>query len=81
MARDFCCYFDHRYFDKGVAMYLSLKVHCPDARLWVLCLSDECHRALSKLALPALSPVRLADFESGNTALAAAKASGKPLPD
>ena len=74
MAHDFCCYFDHRYFDKGVAMYRSLMTHRPDARLWVLCLSDECHRALSELALPALVPVRLADFESGNAALAAAKA-------
>ena len=74
MAHDFCCYFDHRYFDKGVAMYRSLLAHCQDARLWVLCLSDECHRALSQVALPALTPVRLADFEAGNAALAAAKA-------
>jgi hypothetical protein len=74
MTRDFCCYFDHRYFDKGVAMYRSLLAHCPGARLWVLCLSDECHRALSELALPQLVPVRMADFEAGNAALAAAKA-------
>ena len=74
MAQDFCCYFDHRYFDKGVAMYRSLLAHRPDARLWVLCLSDECHRALSALALPALVPVRMADFEAGDMALAAAKA-------
>jgi len=74
MARDFCCYFDHRYFDKGVAMYQSLLTHCPDARLWVLCLSDECHRALSQLALPGLVPVQMAQFEAGNAPLAAAKA-------
>jgi hypothetical protein len=74
MVREFCCYFDHRYFDKGVAMYRSLIAHCPNARLWVLCLSDECHRALSELALPALVPVRLADFEAGNAELAAARA-------
>jgi hypothetical protein len=74
MAHDFCCYFDHRYFDKGVAMYKSLRAHCPDARLWVLCLSDECHRALSEMRLPALVPIRMADFEAGNARLAAAKA-------
>ena len=64
MANDFCCYFDHRYFDKGMAMYRSLMAHCRDARLWVLCLSDECHRALTELALPQLVPVRLSDFEA-----------------
>ena len=74
MTRDFCCYFDHRYFDKGVAMYQSLAAHCPGARLWVLCLSDECHHALSRLALPGLVPVRLEEFEAGNAALAVAKA-------
>jgi hypothetical protein len=74
MTHDFCCYFDHRYFDKGVAMYQSLLAHRPDARLWVLCLSDECYRALSELGLPALVPIRMAEFEAGNAPLAAAKA-------
>jgi len=74
MRRDFCAYFDHRYFDRGVAMYQSLVAHCPGARLFVLCLSDLCFDALSRLALPNLVPVRLAEFEAGNEALAAAKA-------
>jgi hypothetical protein len=72
-VRDFCCYFDHRYFDKGVALYQSLMAHCPGARLWVLCLSDECHRALSALQLPKLKLVPMVDFEAGNPALAAAR--------
>lgn len=73
-VRDFCCYFDHRYFDRGIAMYDSLVRHCPDARLWVLCLSDTCYDAVARLALPGLMPVRLSEFEAGNAALAAAKA-------
>jgi hypothetical protein len=72
--RDFCTYFDHRYFARGLALHESLLAHCPGARLWVLCLSDECFSALTRLALPGLVPVRLADFEAGNAALAAAKA-------
>lgn len=74
MRRDFCAYFDHRYFDRGVAMYESLLRVCPQARLFVLCLSSQCHDAFVRLALPNLIPIRLEDFEAGNAALAAAKA-------
>lgn len=74
MRRDFCAYFDHRYFDRGMAMFESLVRHCPQARLFVLCLSDRCFDALVRLALPNLVPVRLEDFEAGNEKLAAAKA-------
>lgn len=74
MRRDFCAYFDHRYFDRGMAMFASLMQHCPKARLFVLCLSDECHAALTQLAMPNLVPVCLEDFEAGNERLAAAKA-------
>ena len=74
MRRDFCAYFDHRYFDRGMAMYESLTRHCPQARLFVLCLSEECHAALIRLDLPNLVPIRLEEFEAGNDRLAAAKA-------
>lgn len=74
MRRYFCAYFDHRYFDRGMAMYQSLMLHCPEAMLHVLCLSDECHAALSRLALPNLVPIRLDAFEADNEALKAAKA-------
>jgi hypothetical protein len=74
MRRDFCAYFDHRYFDRGMAMHETLLAHCPEARLFVLCLSDQCFDALSSLALPSIVPIRLADFEAGNERLAAAKA-------
>lgn len=70
---EFCAYFDHHYFDRGLALYASLLAHCPGARLWVLCLSEECHRALTLLALPQLVPIRLEEFEAGNAALASAK--------
>jgi hypothetical protein len=72
-TRNFCTYFDHRYFARGLALYESLMAHCPSARLWVLCLSRECHAGLVKLNLPGLVPVALETFEAGNAALAAAK--------
>jgi hypothetical protein len=74
MTRYFCTYFDHRYFDRGVAMYESLRRHCPQAQLFVLCLSEECHAALTRLSLPGLVPIALADFEAANPALAGARA-------
>jgi hypothetical protein len=74
MRRDFCVYFDHRYFDRGMAMYESLVRHCPQARLFVLCLSETCHTALTCLSLPNLVPIRLETFEAENPALTVAKA-------
>jgi hypothetical protein len=74
MTRNFCTYFDHRYLPRGMAMYLSLKRHCPSARVWVLCLSDECHRSIADLGWPDFIGIKLADFEKNDDALQAAKA-------
>src|ERR1700742_1781759 len=64
--RVYCTYFDHNYLTRGLALYRSLQKHAPGARLWVLCLSDACHRALTALDLPDLVPCRLADFEAAD---------------
>lgn len=74
MKRYFCTYFDHNYLPRGLALYRSLRAHCPDFALWVLCLSDEAHRLLTQLALPGVEAVSLAEFEAGDTALLQAKA-------
>jgi hypothetical protein len=79
VTRHFCTYFDHQYFDRGMAMYESLLRHCPHARLWVLCLSDTSYQAMTALALPAIVPVRMAELEAGNEVLAAAKRDRSPI--
>src|SRR5260221_7944857 len=71
--RVYCTYFDHNYLPRGLALYRSLQRHSPGARLWVLCLSDACHQALTTLAPPALIPVRLSDFEAADPAVAATR--------
>ncbi len=75
MKRHFCTYFDHHYLPRGLALYRSLQEQCPDFTLWVLCLDDDAHALLTRLALPAVELIALADFERGDEELLRAKAS------
>ncbi len=69
----FCTYFDHRYLSRGIALYRSLKEHCPDFKLWVLCLSCECYEILNQLNLDSVCLIPLADIEEGDKELLKAK--------
>jgi hypothetical protein len=71
--RVYCTYFDHHYLSRGLALYHSLQQHEPGARLWVLCMSEACHRILAALKLPGLRPVRLSDFEAADPEVAATR--------
>lgn len=73
LNRVYCTYFDHNYLSRGLALYRSLQRHAPGARLWVLCLSEACHRILISLDLPGLVAVRLEDFEAADPELAATR--------
>jgi hypothetical protein len=73
--RVYCTYFDHNYLSRGLALYHSLQRHAPGARLWVLCLSEPCYRALVALDLPNLVPRRLAEFEAADPEVAATRPS------
>jgi hypothetical protein len=72
--RVYCTYFDHHYLSRGLALYHSLQRHAPGARLWVVCLSEACHRILTALNLPDLVAVRFADFEAADPEVAATRA-------
>jgi hypothetical protein len=72
--RVYCTYFDHNYLSRGLALYHSLQRHAPGSRLWVLCLSEACHRTLVALDLPDIVPVRLAEFEAADPEVAATRA-------
>lgn len=70
----FCTYFDRHYLLRGLALYRSLRQHAGPFTLWVLCFDDFSYEVLTQLAQPDLVPLALADFERGDDALLAAKA-------
>ena len=69
----FCTYFDRNYLSRGLALYRSLHEHCPKFRLWVLCMDEATHEALTQLDLPEVELIAMRDFEEGDDALLAAK--------
>ena len=54
-------------------MIRSLRKWDPAATVWVLCLSEQCHRVLSELREPAVNLLRIGDLESAYPALAEAR--------
>ena len=69
----FCTYFDQHYLTRGLTLYRSLRKHCPEFKLWVLCMDDTAYRILRALELPGINPISLEDFESNDQALQIAK--------
>lgn len=69
----FCTYFDSNFINRGLALYQSLKRHCPDFRLYVLCMDDLCYKILEKLKLPYMSLITLPEFEKDDSELQGTK--------
>jgi hypothetical protein len=67
----FCTLFDSNYLLKGVAMLQTLKQHCPDAHIHVLCIDDATHEILTQMHLPHVTCLPLSEVE--DEALLAAK--------
>lgn len=59
-----CTNFYSNYLLKGVAFQKSLFRHSKNTRLWILCMDDESHKALTKLKLKHTRLVRLKDLEN-----------------
>lgn len=69
----FCTYFDRNYLSRGLALYRSLREHCPDFKLWVLCMDHTAYEILEKLDLPGVHPLSLEKFERNDELLLSAK--------
>jgi len=61
--RHFCTLFDSNYLLKGVAMLRTLKKHCPDAHVHVLCMDTQTHDILKQLNLSHVTFLSLSDVE------------------
>ena len=73
VERYYCTYFDHRYLDKGMALYQSMLEWCKEFTLFVLCLSPECYEQLQQLDLPRLKVISLEQLENWDSDLLKAK--------
>ena len=73
MNYNFCTYFDVNYLSRGLALYASLRTHCPHFRLWVLCMDSASFEALQHLRLPGIQAIQLDAFEAGDHQLLEAK--------
>jgi hypothetical protein len=73
MSEHFCTYFDHRYAPKGLAMWRSLKQHCPDATLHVLCLTEACRVILDGLSLSDVHLYAVSELERADPELLEAR--------
>ncbi len=76
---NFCAYFDHNYLPRALALYESLKKHCPEARLFVLCMSRECREILEEMALPEVTLYGLEELEAYDPELLAVKNTRKTV--
>lgn len=69
----FCTYADRNYATRVAAMARSLAEHCSMLRLFVLCLDDATHEALSGVPLPGTTLLRLGELERADAELQAVK--------
>ncbi len=60
----FCTLFDSHYLSRGLTLYRSLVATGEDFRLYVYCFDDAVHSILTRIALPKLAVVSLAQFET-----------------
>lgn len=69
----FCTYFDKNYLPRGLALYNSLRAHCGDFTLWVLCMDHASFEILENLDFSGIRPISLEDFEKNDFQLQGAK--------
>ena len=65
----FCTYFDHRFLDRGLALYESLKQNSTTFKLWTLCMDRHCFNVLKQMHLSSMQLISLDQLEAADPAL------------
>jgi SAM-dependent methyltransferase len=79
MSYEFCTLFDAGYLPRGLALYRSLVDTGADFHLRVFCMDDATYDLLSRMDLPRVTLIRLADLETFDSELLAVKPSRTPV--
>jgi len=59
----FCTLFDYGFLPQGLALHASLRRHCPESVLWILCTDTQALESLRALDLPGARIVPLDEVE------------------
>ncbi len=70
---NFCTLFDKNYLAKGMMLFESLKLHCENFHLFILCLDDYTYDYWKQNNAKQLTLIRLSDLEDFNSELFIAK--------
>lgn len=70
---NFCTYFNKSFIPCGNSLIQSLKIHCPDHKIYVLCLDEETYQILSISPSNNINLIRLTDLENTYLELSQAK--------
>jgi hypothetical protein len=61
------------YLPQGLALYASLRKHCSDFRICILCMDEDVYEVLEDIACPEIDLISLKEFERGDDLLLKAK--------
>jgi len=64
MQYNFCTPLDKNYLYRGLALHASLIKHCPNFKLWILCMDDIVYETLDKMQLDKVEIISLNEFEN-----------------
>jgi hypothetical protein len=70
---NFCTLFDKNYLSRGIVLWESLKRHCVDFNLFVLCLDDFTYNYFNTTDYKQLIPIHLKELETFDCELVAIK--------